>query len=290
MRALRDIGQTLEDVYQAAIVETANEFLEEVTLALREIGEAVEDILGAVAEVALGAIGLVIGILLNTLGSYRALTQNEIDDARTVFGDTLNYSTIYISAESLVNDIIFGVQDFVTQNPDSRAFVTNSLINFDVNDAIVIDGQGSLGVSRDTLIHEMTHVWQHDFTGPFYLSEAIHAQIPDLGGTGYNYGYQEADPDVTAPAADQITYPRDYLNTPEAVTSVNTLGDTFGMGGETALQAANGNFEAFNREQQGQILMQWFMRTQLALTDNSGNPVSLDSTDWQPYRDFVINS
>lgn len=289
LRALRDIGQTLEDVYQAAIVETAEDFLEEVTLTLLEIGEAVFDMLNAVAEVALGAIGAVIGILLNTLGTYRPLTQNEIDDARTVFGDSLDYNSIFISAESLTNDIIFGIQDFFTGNPDSRAFVTNSLINIDVNDAIDIDGAGTLGVPRDTLIHELTHTWQHEETGPFYLAEAIHAQISAIGGTGYNYGYQEIDPNDNAPNADRISYPQDYIGTLQDVTTVNQLGATFGINGEAALQAANGDFEAFNREQQGQILMQWFMRTQLSLSDINGNPVVLDATDWQPYRDFVFS-
>ncbi|MGZ8523272.1 MAG: hypothetical protein ACXWV1_02530, partial [Chitinophagaceae bacterium] len=73
-------------------------------------------------------------------------------------------------------------------------------------------------------------------------------------------------------------------------TNTANLGCDIGAGGEAALQAANGNFSAFNPEQQGQIMMHWFVRTQLEITDQGGVVVEFDSTDWDPYQQFVANA
>jgi hypothetical protein len=113
--------------------------------------------------------------------------------------------------ESLANDIIFGIQDFFSGHPESRAFVTDNLINFDVNDG---------AIKRHTLIHELCHVWQFDVTGPFYMSEAIHAQV---AGDGYNCGYDEG--------LASITIPIDYAGTTESLDR----GKVTGEGGQDEL-------------------------------------------------------
>ena len=77
----------------------------------------------------------------------------------------------------MLNDIIFGLQDWARNTPNSRAFTTDTLINFDVHDGTI---------ERDTLIHETCHVWQSLVTGPFYMVEAIHALMTNAN---YNYGY-----------------------------------------------------------------------------------------------------
>ncbi|MBA3524213.1 MAG: hypothetical protein H0T85_06615, partial [Geodermatophilaceae bacterium] len=117
-----------------------------------------------------------------------------------------------------------------------------------------------------TMIHELTHVWQFEFTGPFYMAEAIHAQVL---GDGYNYGY------TTAATNTKITV--DYAGTELELPT----GKTTGEGGQAALLAAAGDFEAFNREQQGQILMHWFVRKNLM------QPPA-DHAPWQPYVDVVL--
>lgn len=258
LKAADSIGKTLKDVYRAVIVETAEEFLEEVTLALKEIGNSIVDMLEAVYEIAGGALGTVISVLLNTLGTYRPMTANEKSDARKVFKDKLDYSTIYLAEESVTNDIIFGIQDFFTGNPDSRAFVTFSLINFDVDE----------GIERHTLIHELTHVWQAEYTGPFYLVEAAEAQML---GAGYDYGY---DPDDDA---DMVSLPVDYAGT----KSNFYRGRVTGEGAQTELQNANGDLEKFNREQQAQIVMHYFVRKELL------GMAEIDYADWQPYIDYI---
>lgn len=272
IQAVLTLRGAIVEILQA-VMDTAEEFLEAVVLTLRELGNSVREILEAVSEIKQVAVDLVVTILLNTLASYRPISAQEIDDARTVFGDSLDYSRIYLSIESLSNDVIFGIQDFINQNPNSRAFVTNTLINFDVNEDLY----------RHTLIHELTHVWQYTFEGPFYFAEAIHAQIPVIGSGGYNYGYREEE----AADEEQLTIPLDYEGTTGRIISI---GAVFGIDGEAALDAASGDFDVFNPEQQGQILQQWFVRTQLPITDASGNPVVLDASSWQPYRDFVFRN
>lgn len=143
------------------------------------------------------------------------------------------------SQESQDNTIIFEVQAaFQRLGEDAasaRAFETGTLINMRADE----------GITMETLIHELTHVWQNFETGPMYLSEAIHAQVTDPDA--YNYGYD--DP-------------------------------TTGDGGEDDLAAAAGDFEVFNREQQGQIMEHFYRRSFV-------ESPSLDATEWQPYVDLV---
>ncbi len=199
MQAADDIGQTLTDVFNAAIIETAEQFLDEVVEALVEIGKAALDILVAVLEIAGGAIGTIIAILFELLPSRRALNADERADAVAVFGNTIDLDAVHISVESVENDIIFGVQDFfnqlfqgnfagLTDERDSRAFVTGNLINFDTDDGTF---------DRPTLIHELTHVWQNQHVGPIYLAHAVAGGIVE----GYNYGYTEPDVEITVPNA-----------------------------------------------------------------------------------------
>jgi hypothetical protein len=276
LEAMQDIGQTLEDLLQATIIDTAEEFLDEVLEVLLEIGNAVNDIL--VATLTLGAAFLadVVAGLLNLLGTYRSLRPEEITDAQLVFGNSLDYDLVFLSNEDPLNKIIFGIQDYFTGNPDSRAFVTGNLINFDPSDN---------NLDRPTLIHELTHVWQHKEIGGIYMAEAILAQSAggDCATGGYNYGYDVA----AVTTADSLNIESDYSG---GTVNTTNLGCDLGAGGEVALQTANGDFNAFNPEQQGQILMHWFTRTQLEVTDSSGAVVNFDASDWNPYQQFVFNS
>jgi hypothetical protein len=61
-----------------------------------------------------------------------------------------------------------------------------------------------------------------------------------------------------------------------------------GEGGDAVLNAAAGNFEAFNREQQGQIMMHWFVRSQLEIRDAANTLVTSDSTAWNPAHFFDL--
>ena len=255
LRAFDELGRAFSEVLDAA-KDLAADVLERVVVMAREIGRAIVDILEAALEVIGGLVGTVVAILLRLLASYRKMTPNEIADAKIVFADTLDYDNIYFASESLTNDIVFGIQDFFTGNPDSRAFVTNTLVNFDVDE----------GIERHTMIHELTHVWQFLTEGPFYMSEAIHAQV---AGDGYNYGYVEG--------VGSTTIPTDFAGNTTSVDNGSGLGE----GGQDDLAAANGDFDQFNPEQQGQILMHYYVRRVLL-----GRPEA-DYAPWQPYVDAV---
>jgi hypothetical protein len=87
------------------------------------------------------------------------------------------------------------------------------------------------------LIHELTHSWQSQHDGPRYLLEALYAQLR-YGPSVYDYG------------------------------------------GETGLvQAAlaGKRFNEFNREQQGDIARDYYVRTKQGL----------DTTAWLPYVDVL---
>jgi hypothetical protein len=104
-------------------------------------------------------------------------------------------------------------------------------------------------LDRPTLIHEITHVWQSLVEGPFYMVEAIHGQMT----VGYNYGYTDAHD---------------------------------GAGAEDELNAAAGDFESFNREQQAAIIEHYFVRRFFEPTRADGT--SRDWSAWQPYAQQVF--
>ena len=192
MRALDEMEQSVADVMRAvnsAIAELADDII----VALVAVGTAMEVLVGAIWEVGGGLIGVALAAILSTIASYRPLTASERANAVLMFADSIDLTDVYISQDDLVNDLIFWVQDGFSEDPNSRAFVTFNLINFDVDD----------GITDATLIHELTHVWQATNNGPLYLVEAIHAQLEEaLGGPdAYNYGYTNSSNGNGADAA-----------------------------------------------------------------------------------------
>jgi hypothetical protein len=224
-------------------------------------GQAVVDILDAALEAAGAAVGAAISILLSMLADYRPMTAQEKAEAHLVFEDALDYDHIYFSVDDIMNDIIFGIQDHLNGNPQSRAFVTDSLVNFDVDD----------GLRRSTMIHELTHVWQYQTSGSQYLADAVYAQATGdgVGDSGYNYGYDES--------AASVTVPSDWAGG----TETENGGSLMGVDGEDDLTAANGDFDTFNPEMQAQIVMHWYVRKILL------NQSDAEVAPWRTYVDLV---
>jgi hypothetical protein len=222
-----------------AAADAGDDIVAEVVETARRLEEPLGEMLQGALEVGGGLFGLVVAQLFNALASYRDLTGAEKREAEKVFGDSIDLELVSVSQESLDNRIIFEVQAYFQSlgggAPSPRAFVTGTLINFSATTVI----------TNETLIHELTHVWQNFETGPMYLAEAIHAQVTDPDA--YNYGYTN---------------------------------ETTGAGAEPELQAANGDLESFNREQQGQIAMHYYRR---AFVESP----PLDVSDWQPYIDEI---
>jgi len=232
MQALSDLGHTVKELVQVAIVQPTEDAARKVLQALKDIGTAAVDILQASIELPLSGIALVVATILDWFpGTYRPMTDAEATEAAGVFGSSIELPKVKIAVKSLPVDLIEKLNG-------GRTFTTMYLLNFASWNKVTID----------TLIHELTHVWQGLQEGPVYMIEALEAQ---LIGKGYNYGYDnDAD------------------------------GSEFGVGAEPALNAAGGVLSSFNEEQQAQIIMHYHAR-------KTAMP-PLDVTAWQPYANAVF--
>jgi len=259
VRAARQLGQTMNEVVDA-FQQAGEDFAERFVQTMVAIGEHAKDMLLAVLEVAVGALGTVVIELMNLLNGFRHLTPAERADAQLVFADTVDLDNAFIATDTPTNDIIFGIQDFFTGNPESRAFVTGNLINFDADEG---------PIKRYQFIHEMTHVWQNQNVGPVYLGHAIFSQIA-MGDAAYNYGYNTGDAGINVPNAD-------YAGNAETISE----GFVTGEGGQDELTAPDADFMDFTPEQQGQIMMQYFARRVLL------GRTPANYAPWQTFVDFV---
>jgi hypothetical protein len=263
VKAARQLGQTLEQVVDA-FKQAGDEFIDHFVNAMVALGEDIKDMLGAVVEVAVGLLDTVVFLLMNFLNGFRKLTGDELADVQPVFGTSVDFAHTYIATDSPTNRIIFGIQDFFTGKPESRAFTTGNLINFDVGDG---------AIERFTLVHEMTHVWQNQNVGPIYMAHAIADHITLGDDPSYNYGYNDSDHSATITLVDAK-----YDHTNENVFD----GPETGEGGRTVVDnAAADTFMDFGPEQQGQILMHYFARKVLM-----GKPQS-DYAPWEKFSTYV---
>jgi hypothetical protein len=232
MKALDELGRTLKELVQVAIVQPTEDAARRALQALKDIGKSAVEILKAAVELPLSKIALLFAIILDWFpGTYRPLTDIEHAEAASVFGKSIDLDKVKLAVKSLPVDLIETLNH-------GRTFTTMYLINFASWDK----------VDLDTLIHELTHVWQGLLEGPVYMIEALEAQ---LIGKGYNYGYKE-------------TFD----------------GNEYGDGGEDNLAAAGGNFGHFNQEQQAQIIMHYHAR-------KTATPPR-DLAAWQPYANVVF--
>jgi hypothetical protein len=260
VRAARDLGSTLNEVVDA-FQQAGEEFVDEFVRTMVAIGENVKDMLVAVLEVAVGLLDTVVFHLMNWLNGFRRLTAAERADVEFVFADTIDYDNVFIATASPTNSIIFGIQDFFTGNPDSRAFVTGNLINFDA-------GDGPL--ERFTLVHEMTHVWQNQNVGPVYMGHAAFSQI-SMGDAAYNYGYNDPGSNITI---NNARY--------DGASVTKADGRLIGEGASALLAAtAADDFMDFTPEQQGQIMMHYFARRVLL------NRPQSDYAPWEKFATYV---
>ncbi|HTD89750.1 MAG TPA: hypothetical protein VK663_03745, partial [Burkholderiales bacterium] len=261
LRAARQLGRTMNEVVDA-FKQAGTDFAERFVRTMVAIGEHAHDMLLAVLEVAVGALDSVVIELMNLLNGFRHLTAAERADAQLVFADTVDLDNAYIATDTPTNDIIFGIQDFFTGNPESRAFVTGNLINFDADEG---------PIKRYQFIHEMTHVWQNQNVGPVYLGHAVFAQIAMGQNPAYNYGYNTGGASINLPNSD-------YAGNSESLTE----GFATGEGGKEELDAKDADeFMDFTPEQQGQIMMHYFVRrTLLGRTPENYAP-------WQKFVTYV---
>jgi hypothetical protein len=100
----------------------------------------------------------------------RKLTADEINTLRSVYGDSIDYSSMRIKEG---NSGLFSMS--------GRAFTHGNTIYIPPED---------MPLQPDLLVHESAHVWQHQNGGTDYMSEALWAQNV---GDGYEFekGIQE---------------------------------------------------------------------------------------------------
>ncbi len=163
-------------------------------------------------------------------------------------------------AETMADLIKFNTRKLSGSELSKASSVFGSSINFDLVriDAGALIGpswtdrpyttfhtiNGWGGLPDHTLIHELTHVWQYEHAGAIYIAQALHAQIT-LGSTGaYDYS---------------------------------------GVSGLQAAKAAGQSLMAFNREQQAQIVEDFY------LIKTGGSPMfgSGTTADLPLYAHFV---
>jgi hypothetical protein len=107
----------------------------------------------------------------------RSLTTTEIEIAKSVFGDAINYSLVRIDEASL----LVGARKYLTGGDDAPFTLFNTINSFGSIDINKAEG-------RATLIHELAHVWQYQHTGSIYAADAIIAQIKEGRNEAYDYG------------------------------------------------------------------------------------------------------
>jgi hypothetical protein len=229
--ALLNANQSFRDILDIARAKAA-EARDRIIASLGRIAGDLRDMLNAALEIGGGLVGVVVGLLLESLNSYRPMTQDEIELARSVYGDSLDYPNIRFSHESFANRVLFALADM---RGNVSAFVTMYLVNFDPQETIT-----------DTLIiHELAHVWQARHTGPFYVAEALHEAFTN--DDPYDYGYDNS------PTGRQFGTGGE----PELMQALQN-------------RSVADAFETFGREEQARILEHYYNR--LAAQNGSSSP------------------
>jgi hypothetical protein len=106
--------------------------------------------------------------ILHLVTKARPLTGEEITAGSSVLGPSaIRWGDVRVSESGLL-ELVFALNQ-------GRAFVTFHTINL------------PSGESIDTVVHELTHVYQYEQAGSVYLGQALHAQAA-RGAGAYNYG------------------------------------------------------------------------------------------------------
>jgi hypothetical protein len=171
------------------------------------------EMLNGAAQIGAGAVFLVVGVLLELTGTFRGMTEDEKREARLCFGESLPYDNVHISIGSWLADL--------SSANAPNAIGTMRVVHFPTGTDLHYEDDGVSG-NFDWLMHELTHVWQGETTGPFYMADALISQQTE----GYSYQGDHASPEAALIAADQA--------------------------GET--------FADFNPEQQGDIVKDYYRR------------------------------
>jgi hypothetical protein len=269
VETLLDLGFTLgellvetvqhpEDALQNFLLaaKAAGRSTQELVAASVEAGDAVvRDTVAAWRELKVDAVEILIAALevgLGAVGAYFSYLLTWWGVHRPLnAGERASAEIIFgksIDLDRVLVSVVNPPVEIIELCNKKRPFTTNYVLNF----------FSLQKAAPQKVIHELTHVWQSVEEGPFYMAQALHAQA-EFGKDAYNYGFPE-----------------------------NRPGRRRGDGAEAALQAANGNFAQFNREQQGQIIEHYYVRRfEDQLPATAKDPATPSYAAWQPYADAV---
>ena len=104
-------------------------------------------------------------ILSGIKKSVRRLTDEEIQEAKQIFGSSISYDLIRID-----------VKPYIGVGKNVVAYVTFFMINYNRK------------ISMPIFIHELVHIWQYQQFGSVYIAKALKAQV---SREGYDYGGME---------------------------------------------------------------------------------------------------
>jgi len=128
---------------------------------------------GPIGAVVGGLVGLVGGALIGDTATTRkrSLTTSEIAYAKDVFKNSIDYSEITITRDSLIS----------TGAPKTLGNTIHLRSDWGhfVGDTLELTQDG-----LETLIHEMGHVWQYQNGGLAYIPESLWAQFKGFLGSG----------------------------------------------------------------------------------------------------------
>ena len=249
LRAAEELGRTMYDAF-AGLAQRGEAVAAAVALAGPRVGRAMRSILEGAWEVGGGLLGLVVGVLVNALGTFRPLAASERGELQLVFGGSRDPDRVFVSTEDPLSTVPFGIQDFFFGNPDCQALATTNLIE-DVDDALEIDDAGTMGLPRATFVHEPTHVRQADHVGPVYMTDGVHAQAVEAG---HDYGYDEGTAAETAAVDHEPSCAQTEVRDAGRIAGLDG-GLSPGRGGPLAVrpQAASSNRDASLRPQPARL-------------------------------------
>jgi hypothetical protein len=150
-----------------------------------------------------------------------------LNEARTVFGDGLDFARVRVSEGSYFPNFIADIGALLQRRKrtwDNAVTLGNT--SYFPRPLRTTPESLSRGDLQDIcwLMHELTHQWQYQTVGWRYLREALHVQI-SLGPQGYDYVGKSGSPRAALRAA----------------------------------REANRRFSDFNREQQGDICRDYYL-------------------------------
>lgn len=156
----------IKEVLSNILVEVRAAFREGLIKGLIQIGKSAVTLMVEAVKISASVAAVLFAILMDVFGSHRGLNATERAEAEKVFGVSIDLDQVQLTTASFPADLIMWLNK-------NRPFTTMYVINY----------KSGTNLPLNTLIHELTHVWQAVNSGGVYMLEALHSQF---FGKGYN--------------------------------------------------------------------------------------------------------